>query len=65
MRLKTREHLVSEAQAVCCEDWELPSVPGQIFDDIEGWVANWNGERRASKKQRSLSALFDAQLASQ
>ena len=47
------------------EDWGVPNVPGQIIDDIEGWVASWNGEKRASKKQRTLSALFDAQLASQ
>ncbi len=63
--LKTREHLVSEARAVCCEDWGLPNAPGQIIDDIEGRVASWNGEKRASKKQRTLSALVGAQLALQ
>ena len=63
-RLKTREHWLSEAHALCCEAWGLPSLPVEIVADIEGRVASWSGGKRA-KKRRTLSAPFDAQLASQ
>ena len=63
-RLKTREHWLSEAHALCCDAWGLPSLPVEIVADIKGWVVSWSGGKRA-KKQRALGALFDAQPASQ
>ncbi len=50
-----------EARVLCCDRWCLPCVPEECVADIEGWLANWHGEKRASKKQRALNTFFKSE----
>ena len=54
--LKSTEHWISEAHALCCESWGLLEVPAAITADIDLMAAKWNEDN--AKTQQTLRSFF-------
>jgi hypothetical protein len=54
--LKSKEHWISEAHALCCESWGLLEVPAAITADIDLMAAKWNEDN--AKTQQTLRSFF-------